>query len=351
MKTDMRIRFKTKFFKRLSELGDHIFPKRKALIEQVSQEFERDIERFVANHFQNGQVVGAPYYALREEIKALQGMAKVFTLSSSVFNRTRMKLSECWDQIKVLEKEHKKEVHAKRAASSENRQVIVQKIEELKGRSEGISLQDLDKEIDEISREMRQTDLQREDVRELQSALHGLRAPHMAAREAKAKAMEEAEKEKLRQKRERVVQTKEKIAQLLKEGQQMEADVLEQSFKDLQAEIKQLDAAKTDLQQMDRSLRQLKDLVADRKERSLLNLSEDDRQVLENLKTVLKQKKVRRQEIKDQLEQHRRSLGSSNLDFERAMLVQELVEQEKERLEKANAGIEEIEQKIAELEG
>jgi hypothetical protein len=33
------------------------------------------------------------------------------------------------------------------------------------------------------------------------------------------------------------------------------------------------------------------------------------------------------------------------------MLVQELVEQEKERLEKANAGIEEIEQKIAELEG
>ena len=37
IKTDMRIRFKAKFFKRLSQPGDQIFPRRKELIETVSR--------------------------------------------------------------------------------------------------------------------------------------------------------------------------------------------------------------------------------------------------------------------------------------------------------------------------
>jgi DnaJ-class molecular chaperone len=79
-------------------------------------------------------------------------------------------------------------------------------------------------------------------------------------------------------------------------------------------------------------------------------LSDDDLKTLENLRTILSQKKERRQEIKEQLETYRKSLGSSNLDFEKAMLHRELVDQEKERLEKANSGIAEIEQKIDALE-
>src|SRR5262249_50061033 len=50
--TEMRIRFRTKFFKRLSSLGDAIFPKRKTLMDQVSQSFERDVDGFIAKHFQ-----------------------------------------------------------------------------------------------------------------------------------------------------------------------------------------------------------------------------------------------------------------------------------------------------------
>lgn len=351
VKTDMRIRFKTKFFKRLSELGDHIFPKRKQLIDQISQEFEKDVERFVSNHFQGDQVVGAPYYSLRDEIKALQGMAKLITLSSGVFNRTRLKLSECWDKLKVLEKEHKKEVIAKKAASTENRAEIDKKIGELAAKSAEMSLSELDKEIEEISKVMRQTDLHRDDVRSLRDELSKLRQPHIAVQEEKAKALEEAEKEKLRLKRERTVQLKEKLASLLKEGAQMDLETLLSSVAELEGEGKKIEASKMELQQIDRAMRQLRDLVAERKESSLLNLSDDDRQALDNLKTVLQQKKDRRQEIKVQLETYRKALGSSNLDFEKAMLYRELVEQEKERLDKANAGIEEIEQKIAKLEG
>lgn len=347
IKTDMRIRFKTKFFKRLSELGDRIFPKRKELMDAVGSEFEKDIEAFVENHFQGDQVVGAPYYALRGEIKALQGMAKFLTLSSGVFNRTRLKLSECWDKIKVLEKEHKKEVTLKKQASSEQRQLIDAKIEELKGRCENMTLGELDKEISLISQCMREVSLHRDDVFALRDTLSAMRTPYIEQQEKKAREMEEVEKEKLRQKRERVMALKEKIAQMSKGN--FELDVLLEGYQSITAELDALEISKIEKQQIERQLRSIKDAIAEKKEQSLFNLSDDDKQMLTNLRTVLSQKKERRQEIKDQLEAYRKTLGGSGLDFEKAMQMQELVEQEKERLEKANLGIQEIERKIAEM--
>lgn len=349
--TDMRIRFKTKFFKRLSQLGDHIFPKRKELIEAVSSEFEKDVDNFVEMHFKGGEVVGAPYYALREEIKALQGMAKVFTLSSGAFNRTRMKLSECWDQIKVLEKEHKKEIFEMKQASSEQRLEIEKKIEDLKSKSAEMSLRDLDREIDQILQDMRSVSLHRDDVRTLRNDLSALRAPHLAAQEQRAKELEEAEKELLRIKKEKTARIKESIASLQKEGAELDLDAFSARYEEILQEIEGLGAGKIERQQLDRLLRPLKDMFADKKEHSLINLSEDDRKTLENLRLVLQQKKERRQEIKETLEGYRKLLGGSSLDFEKAMHLRELIDQEKERLDKANAGIQEIEEKIASLEG
>ena len=350
IKTDMRIRFKAKFFKRLSELGDQIFPKRKELIEKVSSEFESDVDHFVSKYFKGTEVVGAPYYALREEIKALQSMAKVFTLSSGAFNRTRMKLSECWDVVRVLEKEHKKEMFERKQASSEQRTEVEKKIEELKTRSAELSLRDLDKEIDVISREMREIALHRDDVRYLRDELMKLRVPHLAAQEQKARELEEAEKEALRIKREKIAHIKEAAASLQKEGSLLDLEAFSIRYEEILESLNSLEASKIEKQQLERSLRPLKDLLADKKEQSLLNLSEDDRKTLENLKIVLQQKKERRQEIKDMLELHRKALGGSGLDFEKAIQLRELIDQEKERMEKANAGIKEIEDKIDALE-
>lgn len=351
IKTDMRIRFKTKFFKRLSQLGDQVFPKRKELIEQVSNEFEKDVDAFIEKHFDGDQVIGAPYYALREEIKSLQSVAKVFTLNSSVFTRTRLKLSQCWDKVKVLEKEHKKEVHEKRQVSSEQRELIQSKINALKEKGEEISMQELNREVDAILVEMRGVQLTREDVKHLKSELAALKEPHLAAQEKKAKELEEKEKEKLRLKREQIAAMKEKVSDLTQNGESLELEVLEKELEAIEVELKELATSKLEKQQLDRLLRPLRDLLADKKEHSLLNLSDDEKKTLENFKVVLDQKKERRQEIKNQLEIYRKALGSSNLDFEKAMHYQELSEQEKERLEKANASIEEIEKKISELEG
>jgi DNA repair exonuclease SbcCD ATPase subunit len=197
---------------------------------------------------------------------------------------------------------------------------------------------------------MRSIPLHRDDVRFLRDELSQLRTPHLAAQEQKAKQLEEAEKEKIRVKREMVVSLKDRIATLCKQGETMELEPLAAAFEEIQSQLATLEVSKMEKQQIERTLRPLKDLVADKKEQSLVNLSEDDKKTLENLRVVLQQRKERRQEIKNQLETYRKVLGGSNLDFEKAMQYRELVEQEKERLEKASAGIQEIEQKIEDLE-
>ena len=349
IKTEMRIRFKTKFFKRLSELGDQIFPKRKQLIEQIGAEFERDIDAFVAKYFQGEAVVGAPYYALRDEIKALQGLAKLITLNTTVFTKTRLKLSECWDKIKVLEKAHKQEFLQKKQAWTENRLPLDAKIEELKQHIEGMDLKQLDAALDEIQKEMRAVELGRDDVRLLRDAMSALRAPFLEQEEKRRKEIEDAEREKLQQKKDKISSLKERLAQLAKDAEKS-ADELTAAWDQIRHEIEELQVSKYEQQQFDRLMRPVKDAIAERKERALLNLSDDQRNALDQFREVLTQRKLRRLEIKDQLETYRKQLAGSNLDFEKAMTIREQIDLEKERLEKANASIVEIEQKITEIE-
>ena len=310
IKTDMRMRYKTKFFKRLSQVGDHIFPKRKELIEKVSAEFQSDIDQFILAHFKGDEIIGAPYYALREEIKALQGTAKLLTLSSGVFNRTRVKLSECWDKIKVLEKEHKKEIFAKKQQSQENRKIIEKKIEELEPKAQEMSLQDLNLAIEEISKEMKEIELHRSDVFFLRDQFARLRAPYIAAQEEKAKAIEEAEKEKIRIRQEKVNEIKDLLSNAIQDEMAESAD-LEKMVSDVKDEIKSLGLTKTQIQIFDRLFRQIKDRIVECKEKALMQLSDDDREALNDLRSILEQKKERRQEIKDQIEFYRKEIHRS----------------------------------------
>ena len=349
IKTEMRIRFKTKFFKRLSELGNHIFPKRKQLIEQISSEFERDIDRFVEGYFKGNEVVGAPYYALRDEIKALQGLAKLITLNTNVFTKTRLKLSECWDKIKVLEKVHKQEFQQKKQGWAENRAVIEVKLVDLKQQMEGKDLKEIDAAIDEFQKDMRAVELGKEDVWYFRQELNQLRAPFLALQEQKRKEIEQAELDKMQLKKEKTASLKERLIQLLKESNKT-ADELSDEFDQIRREMDELSLGKYDLQQFERLLRPAKDLIVERKESALLNLSDDEKNALMQLREVLEQRKLRRQEIKNQLEIFRKTLGGSNLDFEKAMAIHEQIDFEKERLEKANASVIEVEQKISEIE-
>lgn len=349
VKTEMRIRFKTGFFKRLSNLGDRIFPRRKDLIEQIGALFERDIDQFAENHFKGMEATGAPYYVLREEIKALQGLAKLITLNAGVFTKTRLKLSECWDKIRVLEKAHKQEIHQKKQIWADHRAILDAKIEELKKQIQGMDLKALDMAIGEIQNQMRSMELGKEDVWHLRNEFNQLRAPFLAVIEQKQKELEQAELDKQALRKEKISSLKERLAALQKDVEKS-ADELTYEFNQIRREIEEASLNRHELQQFERMMRPMRDVIADRKERALLNLSDDERNALEQLREVLQQRKSRRQEIKDQLEIYRKMLGGSSLDFEKAMAVREQIEVEKEMLEKANAAIIEIEQKISAIE-
>lgn len=350
VKTDMRMRFKAKFFRHLSELGDRVFPKRKELIEQVSHAFERDVERFVDAHFQGEKIVGAPYFALKEEIKALQSSAKVLTLHSAAFGRTRLHLSACWDQIRQAEKENRKAFLEKKEACFEQREALQARVEALKEKAAEMNLQQLNREIDAISKEIRVLPFEKGDVRRFRETFAELRAPLVEAQELRTKELEEAAKEKLKLRREKLVQLKEKLAELQQSAASLELDALTSSFEEITRESEALDLSKLERQQLEKQLRSLKDLIAEKREHSLLNLSEDEKKRLENLQLVLEQKKQRRAQTKKQLDAYRKTLSGSGLDFEKAMHYRELIDQEKERLDKADRGIEEIEAEIDELE-
>lgn len=349
LKTDMRMRNRSKIFKKLSELGDLIFPRRKERIEAISLAFSQDVAAFASAHFGQSGVRGAPHFALREEIKALQNLAKVFTLSSKAFNETRLELSRCWDQLREVEKERRKEIADKRQASSEQKNQIQQKLDLLKGKE--LSEEELHRELEPIQQEIRSTPLDREDLRHLYHEIDLLRQPHLAEQEKRAREAEEAERERLKQKKEQGEALKKRLQNCLDQGTSLPLEELQVEGVSLEKEGAAIGFSKMEKQQWDRQIRSLRNLIAEKKEEALLSLSDDDKKALETLYLVLQQKKERRQEIKAQLEIYRKTLGASGLDFEKAMEIQELAFQEKESLQKVDEAIQEVERKIAELEG
>lgn len=351
LKTEMRVRHKNKFFQRLSMAGDLVFPKRKEFIKEVSQQFADDVDQFIEKHF-GEKASYESLYVLREEIKALQGLAKVLTLNTQSFTHTRTRLSECWDHIKVEEKERKKERTQQRVIFRQNAEEIEKQIQSLRDSIEKneISQVEAQKSVENIGNQMRKVELGRDEVKLLRDALNEARKLIQAKVKSDEETRQQVEQERIRQKKEKYFALKEKIERLLREHETYEVDKLMTERETLLMQMQESLLTKNERQELDRLIKPLRDIITDKKEKALLDLSEDDRQALQQLKNILSQRKERRQEIKDQLEVLRKAAGSSSLDFEKAMNYKNQINEEKERLEKANQSIQEIERKITELQ-
>lgn len=352
LKTEMRVRHKNKFFQRLSAAGDKVFPHRKDLIKQMSDHFIQDVEQFIQGQFADQLARESSLYILREEIKSLQGLAKTLTLNTSAFTQTRMRLSECWDQIKVKEKERKKERAQQRVVFRQNAEAIHQQIQMFKeGIEQGeISLADAPKKLDEITQAMRRTELGREELKALREELQEARKPIQERFKAQEEERQNQEQELVRQKREKYLSLKEQAEKLVNQPELYEAEEIVQERDALASRMQETNLSKNEKIELERILKPLRDIILEKKEQALLALSEDDRQALQHLKDVLKQRKDRRQEVKNQLETLRKGAGSSSLDFEKAMNYQIQIDEEKDRLERANQAIKEIEKKLEELQ-
>lgn len=351
IRTEMRVRQKNKFFQQLSSAGDLVFPRRKELIKDISQNFIDDVESFVKDHFSREEYHESLFY-LREEIKILQGIAKFLTLNTHSFTQTRMRLSESWDKIKNAEKERKKERAHQKGIFRQNAQNIQNKIQEFQASfAEGqLSTSAANEEIDEIFALMKSTDLGRDEIKFLREELATARKPLLEKIKADEEARNAADLERERHKKEKILQLRQNVENLLTSAESLDVEELVSQRDVLLQEIVQAQMTKMEKQEIERSLKPLKDMITEKKEKALLNLSDDDRQALNQLKELLKQRKERRQDIKNQIESYRKASGSSGFDFEKALAFNAQMAEEKDRLERLNEGIKEIEQKVAELE-
>lgn len=352
VKTEMRIRTKNKLFEQLSLCGDRVFPRRKELIKTLSQEFSQDVEQFVASHFEKEEQQGVPLYALREEIKALQSMAKVLTLNTHSFTETRLKLSGCWDKLKDLEKDRKKEFAQKKQTFKQNFDAVMEKITALAELCKGeITLAEANQQSADILAFMQGVELGREEVRSLREELANAKRPIVDKDKEEENERQRKEREAEVLRREKINGIKEQLQELLTGQDKTDIDQVVEKRDQLLQEFEAIAMSKAERQIIERQFKQVKDLINERKGRLLMNLSEDSLKLIEQLQEMLDEYKDRRTEIKDQLETYRKALGGSGFDFEKAMMYRELIEAEKVSLDKLNSSISEIEDKIAEIEG
>lgn len=353
VKTEVRISRKNKLFEKLSELGDKVFPKRKDAIKVMSDAFLLDMQHFAKESFAKGlNESGNSFYGLRDEIKNLQASAKALTLNTHAFTEARIILSECWDKLKETEKERKKAFAVRKQANLEKMQEAKQKIQELAVDVEkaSVNLEESIRRSEEILHSCKTWQASKEEFKELKDLLFEVRKPLLD----KAKQEEIISKERVRQeiavRQEKIQHISAKIKELI-DNSQIELDRLLEERELMTKQMELLGLSRIEKSKIDPLLRQLRHCIALKKEEMMEKKSASAWQSLHELKGVLEEKKQERSEIRNQLDHYRKAAGSSGLDFEKAMIYQEMIENEKIRLEKINKSIDQIIDRIDELEG
>ena len=350
IKTEMRIRVKNKFFKELSLLGDKVFPKRKELIKTLSHQFIEDVNHFIERNFKGKDVQGA-FFFLREEIKALQSIAKVLTLNTHAFTSTRTHLSQCWDLVKAADKDKKKELAEKRTVFKQNEEAVNELIEKLRQDilQDHVTESNLNERLEEINQFIRSVELGKDERLAIKEGLLEAQKPILEKikleQEEKAKALEAA----LKARQEKLEQFKQSLQKLIEEASILDIETLEAKKEELSKEFINISSQRNEKISIEKSFKMLKDFINEKREKALLNLSADDQSHLSKLKEALKERELSRKEIKEHLDSLKKAKSSASVSFEKALSFNESIEEEKERLQKIETSIEDIQNKIKEI--
>lgn len=350
--TEMRIRFKNKLFDRLSLAGDRIFPRRKELIQKISSEFLSDVMEF-SKQFNDDNLLRRSGFEMREEIKDLQQQAKELTLDTQTFNQTRLELSRLWEILREKDKERKKEFSEKQEAYQKNVALVMDKIKPFAERcqAETFTPEEAAKQAGEILNFMKTIELGRDEVRYLKDEVSKARAPineRLAKQqEAREKEIEVSQKQRL----EKVEQFKQRIKEMAGQVAETAVEDLFKAKEKMQHELFQMvSLSHAERELLEHEIKTFRDLIIDKKEKAIATMAPEQKKSLDHLYQVLDEWKEQKNEIRNQLEIYRKALAGSGFDFEKAMRYRELMDSEKNRLDKVNATIEELENQIDKLE-
>lgn len=163
--------------------------------------------------------------------------------------------------------------------------------------------------------------------------------------------IEQKKREERRLKAKEYQETKQRIDALITNREEHDLERLVQEKDVIAEKIQHSSFSKAELSTLEGKCKLLTDAITEKQEEVLISetFSDDKREKIAQLKTVLEQRQQRRKEIKQQLELYRKESGISGLDFEKAMQYNKKINEEKERLEKINGKISEVEQQIATL--
>ena len=163
-----------------------------------------------------------------------------------------------------------------------------------------------------------------------------------------------AERRSLDQKREtekqdRIIAFKTEIKTLRENAKAADLEQVENDLGALTQKIATLGLSKSDKQETEKELRQIREIIRIKKEETLLSLSSDDKLKLDNLREVLENRLQRKKEIRDRLEELRKAKGATGFDFEQALLLETQIQEERQALEQINNSIGIIEEEIESL--
>ncbi|MCI5641600.1 MAG: hypothetical protein MR276_00495 [Chlamydia suis] len=350
MNMSMRMRLKSQFFQKLSVLGNKVFPRRKELTEQVSELFAQDVDAFVEKYFAKAsrESLKKTVFFLRKEIKRLQQAAKYLAISSSVFSSTRLRLSQCWDQLKGLEKEIRQEQSRLAAASAENVKKVQERLDQVEALlQENAEIQKIRKEIEEISKQIRGLSLVHDDVVLVKGRIQTLLG-QIRERESVAEKEKKEQQAKAEQARAEAIQALEdevqRFCESCKEGELLEGSKERcQELKEAVKKMAHLPYSKKVA--LDNQINAAQRSILQRMEEQMLACPDAKEKVL-NMRQVLEQRMLRRKELKAKLECDKKLLGSSGLDFDRALQYSAMVEEDRRALEELDAAIIELKKQI-----
>lgn len=350
IKTGMRIRDKNKFFRRLSTIGDQIFPRRKELIQQISSQFSQDIANFVEKYF-GPRPLRESHFNLREAIKTLQAFTKMIGINAQTFSQTRQQLSKCWDQLKEQEQKRKQEFLENKVQWDEHAQQINQKIEQVEAdlKAHKLTPQQVNHALEEVVQMMRQLKVGANHLKILRQKLNAIHQPILDELRKQQEEQQSKAQEVNQRKKQAVQQLRHQLEQALQEAEQQSIEEVQAVLALLTSQLGALGLQRQEKVELERLLHKLQHRLIEKQDQVRFTLSSEEAQNLEHIQKLLAERQQQRRELKAQIEGFRHKAGTSGQDFGQALHNNEQMIIAKKRLEKIDESVEELQQQISQL--
>lgn len=344
------IKYKVKLLEKLSQLGNRIFPRKKEMIQEISTLFYEDVQRFKEKYFQTTSVQKEklpPLYLLKEEIKAFQKMAKVFSISSECFFSTRKLLSTCFEMIKQKEKQRRLDYQEKKQKTQLEFESIYQEIQNL-GKwiiSESFSKKTYSDKLDEIYQNIEKIPFVHEQVKILRGEL-----------EKQKQLVEDKYLQKDPSSTSRSMSRREEAANFLSQYKTILEKTIDTSIEELLAMQEEINKQSLGLTfpleeeiEYQASQVDLQTIILQKQEEVCWQIV-DPSERIQSLTDHLVKTFACKEEMKLHLENLRRLNSSSGLNFQQALLCRDCIQKARDNMEKVNNSIEKIEEYLLESE-